>query len=682
MALAGVLLAGLALALVHLLQGPAGFAPGDVLRALVAPGDDLTSAVVQHVRLPRLGLALVCGAALGLAGALMQTATRNPFASPATLGVNAGAYLALVVVGVVAPSVLAGWGWWVAIGGGAVAANLAIVMAGGARAAPARLALAGMAVALAAAAATAAMQVVFEQETQGLFLWGAGSLLRADGAAFAFASPRVGVAVLAALALARSLDLLRLDDDVARGLGARVGLIRLAAGALAVVLAAVAVAVAGPIGFVGLLAPHLVRLAGVRRHAVALPATLVVGGLVLVGADVLARLLPAGATPVPVGAVTALLGAPALIVLARRHRSGGDPRGAGSGPVAAARSAGPLLVGLALALLATVAVGSVVGAADVGWSDLGAILAGGGEATVREVVVDLRWPRMAVAALVGAALAVGGVLLQAVVRNPLAAPEVVGTTSGAAFAALSFLLLVPSAPASIVPVAAFVGGVISFAIVYVAAWRGGVAPLRLALVGLAASAFLAALVQMLVVGAGLRVASAITWLAGSTYARGWSDVASLWPWLALLALPVALSARRLDLLALGDDLPRSLGLPLERARFGWLALSVALTAAAVATVGSLSFVGLMAPHLSRAWVGQRHVRVLPVAALLGALLVTTADVIGRSLFAPRELPSGLVTALVGAAVFAWMLVRGRSRAPVPSGRRSILQGGRVAGRER
>lgn len=654
-----VVVAGVAVAIVHLLQGPAGFPPGEVLRALVAPGEDLTSAVVRHVRLPRLGIALVCGAGLGLAGALMQTATRNPFASPATLGVNAGAYLAMVVVGVLAPAILAAWGWWVAIAGGAVAAGLAIAMAGGARAAPARLALAGMAVALAAAAATAALQVVFEQETQGLFLWGAGSLLRADGAAFAFAAPRVGLAAVAALALARSLDLLQLDDDVARGLGARVGLVRLAAGALAVLLAAVAVAVAGPIGFVGLLAPHLVRLAGVRRHLTALTATLVVGGLVLVGADVLARLLPAGATPVPVGAVTAMLGAPALIVLARRYRTGSDPRGSGSGPVGAARPAGPLLAGLALGLVVVAGVGSVAGAADVAWADLAAIVRGAGESTVREVVVGLRWPRMVVAALVGAALAVGGVLLQAVVRNPLAAPEVVGTTSGASLAALSFLLLVPGAPASLVPVAAFVGGVLSFVLVYAASWRGGVSPLRLALVGLAASAFLGALVQMLVVGAGLRVASAVTWLAGSTYARGWSDVATLWPWLVVLAVPVVVSARRLDLLALGDDLPRSLGLPLERARLGWLALSVALTAAAVATVGALSFVGLMAPHLSRAWVGHRHAHVLPVAALLGALLVTTADVLGRSLFAPRELPSGLVTALVGALVFAWMLVRGR-----------------------
>ena len=656
--MAAVFVVGLAalagLSLVHVLQGQAGLSVGDVWSALFGDADDLEASIVRFSRLPRIVVALLCGAALGISGALMQTITRNPLASPATLGVNAGAYLALVIGAVVAPGLITSYGWWLASLGGVAAAFLAFALGGGMRGGPARLALAGMAVSLALAAVTGSLQLIFENETQSLFLWGAGTLAQTDWTGVQFALPRVVLPLLLALAIAPGLDVILLGEDVARSLGGRVALTRLLGGVGAVLLAAAAVSVIGPIAFVGLLAPHIVRLSGVRAHVLLLPATALWGGVFLIGADVLARLVPSGATPLPAGAATAFLGAPLVIWLARR--SAGEAMRTAQAERVQARIPYPwTLVTAGTALVAALAAGLSLGAIQVPAGEVVAALTGGGSELAQRIVLEMRLPRLVVAALAGGALAVSGVLLQGVVRNPLAAPEIVGVTSGAGVAALTALLVVPGLSQGWVPVAAFVGGVGAFGIVYAASWRGGVSPIRLALVGLAVSALFSAVISALVVAAGLRVAQALTWLAGTTYARGWDEAVRLAPWFGLLIV-AALLARQLDLMALGEDLPVALGVSLQRSRAMALATAVALASAAVAAVGTLSFVGLMAPHMARVLAGPRHGKLLPLALVIGAVLVVAADTIGRTLFAPRELPSGLMTAAIGAPYFLLLMV--------------------------
>lgn len=657
----GGTLAVLLLGLVHLLQGGAGLTPAEVMRALVAPEEGLQSSIVRHARLPRLVVALLCGGALGLAGVLIQAVTRNPLASPATVGVNAGAHLALVAAAVAAPHLLANSGWWIASIGGLLAAVLTYALGGAGRGGSARLALAGMAVSLALAAVTGALQLLFENEMQGLFLWGAGTLTQSDWSGAAFILPRIAAGVLAALVLARGLDVLMLGDDVAQGLGSHVLRIRVLAGGAAVLLAASAVSVVGPIGFVGLMAPHLVRLVGVRAHLVLAPAAALCGGLLLTGADVLARAVPSGSTPLPVGAATAFLGAPFIVWLARRTAAGGAGPPAQHLPPRTPPSYALVAVVAVAGLVAVSLTGLAAGAVPLPLASVAASLFGGGDELTQRIVIDGRLPRILVAGLAGVGLATSGALLQGVVRNPLVAPEIVGVTSGAGAAALAALVLVPGLPVGLVPLAAFAGGVLAFAFVYAAAWKRGIEPIRLALVGLAASALASAVINALVVASGLRVAQALTWLAGSTYARGWDDVARLAPWIAIL-LPLAwLLATRLDLMALGEDMPVALGLPLERSRFALLAVAVGLAAAAVSTVGTLSFAGLMAPHISRALVGTRHRRLVPITAVVGAVLVIAADTLGRTLFAPREIPSGLVTAALGAPYFLLLLAQARRR---------------------
>jgi iron complex transport system permease protein len=251
-------------------------------------------------------------------------------------------------------------------------------------------------------------------------------------------------------------------------------------------------------------------------------------------------------------------------------------------------------------------------------------------------------------------------LVQGVVRNPLAAPDLVGITPGASVGAISVLIAFPGLPIGLLPVAAFAGACLSFAAVYALSWSGGLNPTRLALVGIGASAAAGAITNLIIIKNPMQLTAALTWLSGSTYARGWNHVAQLAPWLVAL-LPLAwLSSRILDLLALGDDLPQSLGVRLDRSRLAILALAVGLAAAAVSVVGAIGFIGLLAPHLSRLVIAGKHRLLIPFAALVGATLLILADMIGRSLMAPDEIPSGLVVAALGTPYFLWLLWRSRA----------------------
>lgn len=657
-----------ALSLLHVSQGQYAIDSRTIVEALVVPEDTLAHSIVRYVRLPRLTVALLSGMALAAAGVLLQGVTRNPLASPATLGVNAGAYFALVAATIFAPSFLDISPVLMAFGGGMLAAGLVYVMAAGSgQTAPVRLALAGVAVSLALSALTGTLQLIYENETAGLFYWGAGSLLQNDWDNAAYAWPRIAAGLGLALLLASSLDVLRLGDDVARGLGLRVAQTRFFATVVAVFLAAVAVSITGPIGFIGLIVPHGIRLAGFQRHRLLLLGALIWGAITLVAADMAARWVNPSISELPAGVVTALIGTPFFVWLARRA---GTTTGRTRTPEnlfpsrVSGRVAYPWIVLFASALfVAMLAAGLVLGDASLNIGDVVRTLTGTGSAFEEQVVVDLRLPRLLVAATAGAGLAVSGVLFQGVIRNPLASPATLGITSGAGLGGLTILIALPAAPIALVPVAAFVGALGAFGVVYVVAWRGNLSPARLALVGIAVSAFCAAAINLLVVRADVRVASALVWLSGSTYARGWEDLIRLLPW-PLILIPAAwLLARALDLLGLGDDVARGLGLRLEQMRLAILLTAVGLAASVVATVGTISFVGLIAPHMARLLSGNRHARLIPLSAILGAIVVVFADTTGRTILAPKEIPSGLVTALIGAPYFLWLLWHSRKRTP-------------------
>jgi iron complex transport system permease protein len=274
------------------------------------------------------------------------------------------------------------------------------------------------------------------------------------------------------------------------------------------------------------------------------------------------------------------------------------------------------------------------------------------------LVWSLRLPRAMVALLVGAALATSGAILQRLTRNPLAAPEIIGVNGGAALVAVAVIVVLPTFPTPLLPVAALIGGLAAVSLTYLLAWNGGTTPVRLVLVGAAITAATTALTNVaLTFGSIYSVSQAMVWLTGSVYGRGWQDAATLAPWLAV-GLPLALLlAGELDVLALGDGTARGLGSQIERSRFLLLLLATALAAAAVSVAGNVGFVGLASPHLARSLGGRDSQRAIALSAWVGAGLVLLADTLAR--LAPLELPCGLVTALLGAPYFLFLLSRKR-----------------------
>ncbi|MER7624568.1 iron ABC transporter permease [Streptomyces sp. NPDC126503] len=660
-------LALVAVAVVHLGLGVSGVGIGDIWDLLLGRGDARTRDVLLGSRLPRTLTGLVVGVALGVSGALVQGATRNPLAAPDTLGVNAGAYFAVVFVaftGVSLGPIPAGGAAFL---GGLLAVGLVYLLTGGGVLTPGRVLLAGATVALAATSAAEFLQMLDVQATRGLFFWGNGTLLQSDLERPLTLGAVVLAGAVAAPFLARPLDLLALGDETAQAMGVRVERIRPAAFLLAVLLSAAAVSLAGPIGFVGLIGPVIVRQLGLRKHAALLPMAALLAATLVLGADAAAQLVvtPSATQPaeIPVGVVTALIGGPVFMALARRVSTGDADTGAAV-VVSDRRRAPGYTVALGagiLALAAAMALSLRVGDVPVSWGQLGAAVTGSAE-QITEAVISFRLPRVLVAALAGACLAVAGTAVQAVVRNPLAEPGLVGVTGGASLGAITVILAVPSAPLAALPAAAAVGGVLMLVLVVLVArgtrsgGRGGIDPTRVVLVGIGAAATSMALVNILVVGAQMNLASALGWLAGSTYGRDYTALG----WLALPALVAVLlvvAARPVNLLSLGEELPRALGLDLGRARLLVLGAGAVLAAGTAAAVGAVGFVGLVAPHLARRVVGNSTARVIPMAAVLGAVLVVSADALGRWLLAPTEIPVGIVTALLGAPYLVWLLRR-------------------------
>ncbi|GIF00539.1 iron ABC transporter permease [Paractinoplanes rishiriensis] len=662
------------LAAIHLLQGTARLTAAELLGAVLPWAEDTGDrgeavAVLLASRVPRLLAALLVGLAVGVAGAVLQSIARNPIASPDTLAVNAGAYVSVVAVaafGVALPFALNGL---VAFVGGLAASGLVLLVARGGAAGPTRLVLAGSAVALALHALTTVLLMLSAQNTAGLFAWGAGTTVQSGARQVTMAAPLVLAGLLGTLLLAHRLDVLGLGDDPARVLGVDVRRTRVISVGLAVLLAATAVTVAGPIGFVGLCAPVIARLvarkvAGLSGHALLLPFAGLAGALIVVFADVLLRaVLPAErAISVPTGIITSLAGATVLVWLARGLRAGpaAAPARGAHGTVRTRRWVTAIGVVLGAGLTAAVVAALLLGDRLVLLGDVANWWAG---VAGREVsfVLDLRWPRVLAALLGGAALALAGAVVQAVCRNPLAEPSLLGVTPGASVGAVAVVMLVPGIGAWPVMAASTIAALATFALVYWLAAGRGPASDRIVLVGIGVSAGAASITTLIIVILSpWNLSTALTWLAGSTYGRNLGQIVPVALVLAL-ALPVALiGARTLDLVALDEDVPRVLGVPLSRARLGFLTMAAVLTAAAAVAVGALAFVGLVAPHAARALVGGRHSRAIPVAVALGALLVSVADTVGRTVIAPSQLAAGLVTALIGAPYFVWLLWKSRA----------------------
>lgn len=278
------------------------------------------------------------------------------------------------------------------------------------------------------------------------------------------------------------------------------------------------------------------------------------------------------------------------------------------------------------------------------------------------VIFTLRLPRTITAFLVGIALAISGTIMQGLTRNPLADPGIIGVNAGASLAAVSLIILFPNLPAGILPASAFLGALITSLIIYLLAWDRGTHPIRLILIGVGIAAVFGAFTSLMITfGQIYDVSQALVWLAGSVYGRTWEQVFAFLPWL-IVFVPFALAySPQLNTIALGDELAKGLGSRLEIQRSILLLISAALSGAAVATAGTIGFVGLIAPHIARQLVGGNHQGLIPVAGMWGAMIVVISDLIGRLIFAPIEIPCGIVTAVIGAPYFLYLLIQSRKK---------------------
>ncbi|UYO96823.1 iron ABC transporter permease [Microbacterium sp. M28] len=623
--------------------------------------------VLWGSRIPRLAAGITVGIALGVAGTLLQSLSRNSLASPDTLGVTAGSYLAVTVVaafGIAVPIWASGT---VAFAGGLVGAVIVLGLAGGAASSTTRLVLAGSALAMAFQAGTSTLLILFSEETKGLLAWGSGSLTQLNLDAFLQAAPVVVLVLAVAILMGRRFDVLALGDDTASSLGVPIRSTRAAGILFAVALTAISVTLAGPLGFVGLCAPVLARLLtrvipGLARHVILLPASGLIGALVVVLSDAVLRALlgAEAAISIPTGVATTLLGAIILVLMARRLRDAGPTR---EPPKVrfGVRSSSRFGVVLGLSVIGVVGIavaGLLLGTSLLRTGDVALWLQGDAPPQIAFALSE-RAPRITAAICAGAALALSGTLIQAVSRNPLADPGILGVTGGAGLGAV---IVVTSAVASTAGMisAAVVGALLAFALVYLLAWRRGLNADRFILIGIGVSYGAMALTTFVLLRANPWDTPKIyTWLSGTTYGRVWEQIIPI-AVVLLIALPLAFALRREeDVLALDEDTPRLVGIGLERTRLVLLVTAAVLAALSVTAVGVIGFVGLVAPHAARALVGARHSRVIPVSVLLGALLVGAADTIGRTIIAPEQLPAGLVVALLGAPYFVWLLWRSR-----------------------
>ena len=637
--LASVLLLGLIIA--ELLVGSGNVTLSDVLQAPSRP-QSLAQIIIETIRLPRALAAVLVGAALAAAGVIMQTVLRNPLAAPDILAVTSGAQLALIIASLLLPFAFPSF--LATILGGAIGGGLCLLVGGGLRAQPVRLALAGVAISLAFSALSSAIVLMADDRASGILLWSSGLLEQSGWTRVASLAPAILAGILLLALLGRQFDVMALGNDMASGLG--LGKAPAIIGLLAtVVLSGAAVSIAGPIGFIGLAVPNFLRAIGFHKHGLLLPAAALLGAVALLAADVAAQLLSSHGTIIPAGVFAACFAAPVLILVLRRLK--GETRTRAnvvSQKVLFQRKTVlyPVLVGL---MVAAFLLGLISGDGVAGWQ------------TDWNTVYALRMPRVLIAMGAGALLACAGLLLQLGTRNPLSGPETLGLSQGAALAGLAGLLIgvVPGSP--LFALLALLGAGLVVLCISLLSIR--MSPERTALTGMAVAASLAAVSTIIVIEAKLQVAEALSWLAGSTHGRNWQDVTALAPWLVLIPLMMTL-ARWFDILAMGRDEAESIGLNTMSARIWTMLLASLAVAGAVATVGAIGFVGLIAPHAARLCSGARYRQLVPVTALIGAILTAFADIFGRTLIAPQEIPAGIVTAFIGAPLFI-LLMRRQSR---------------------
>lgn len=317
---------------------------------------------------------------------------------------------------------------------------------------------------------------------------------------------------------------------------------------------------------------------------------------------------------------------------------------------------GFILLIFALIAVSGIMVSLIKGAVNIPFPEIIQAIIYKGTNVKGQIIWNIRLPRTLVGALVGMNLALSGAILQAVMKNPLADPHIIGISSGAGLAGIIVLVLLPKMDYLLTPVA-FVGAMGAACLIYILAWKGGIRPIRIVLAGVAVSAFLGSGISALLVFYSDRVHGALMWMVGGLAARSWPHLYIILPYAVWGSLFALWGAKRLNVLSLGDEVARGLGLKVELTRITMTAVAALLAASAVSVAGLLGFVGLIVPHGARLLIGSDYRFLLPASALLGMGVVTLSDTLAQTLFSPVELPVGIIMAFFGAPFFLYLLRR-------------------------
>lgn len=649
-------------ALAHLWLGQSEFGPiGDLIQLLSLVSDRATlNAMVDdsfelmallYVNLPRLVMAILVGGTLGTIGSLFQQLTQNRMMSPLTLGTSSGAWLGLVILNVVAPMMVAQYSVWFALIGALLAMGLIVSIVGIKNMSGLPIVLAGMAVNLLLGAFATAIILLNDQYAQNLFVWGAGDLGQNGWEQVLWLMPKL-VPILAIFLLApRVLTLLSIGTEGAAARGLNIGATFFVLMAVGVWLVSVSITSVGVISFIGLIAPNIARHLGILKAKSELIASCLLGALLLCTTDSLAIFLAQWSVDmIPTGTATAVIGAPALIIIARKQMSAQDQLffSMPEGP----KSISPL----AYSLLGTMIFGLLaLSSLTQPSSDMGYF-----------VIPDafewsIRWPRMLTAIFAGGGLAVAGVILQRLVYNPLASPDILGVSAGAVLALIFSSLFMGYSIHSLSPWIAFLGSAMALCLLLFLGKKHQFAPSILILTGISLTAVLEALVQFSLTRVGEGKYTLLAWLAGSTY-RVEPESATIMAIVVTVCIGAAvLLSRWVTLIATGRQFASARGLNISIAYASLLCLVAILCSVVTTTMGPVAFVGLLAPHIA-AMVGARLVREqIILSFLIGSALMLFADWAGQVVVFPAQLAAGTLVSIIGGSYFIFLLLKSRRR---------------------
>ena len=613
----------------------------------------LNDMAIQLSLLPTMLVAILAGGILGSSSILLQQLVKNTLASDTTLAVGSGAQMALLIVTLFLPSFGLYGSFWVAFIGAMLSMGLVFLLAAPSRMNPVVLVLSGLVVNILISAIASVMLIFNPEMALGVMVWGSGSLTQAswDTTIDLLVANVVGAMCL--IPLYKPLMLMSLDDRQAKALGVPVKWVRLAVTILVAMLTALVVSHLGSLSFIGLAAATLTHGMKIRHLSARLVVSFLLGGLLMWLASNVAMLFE-GTLPIaiPAGALTGILGAPLIIWLTLQQRKSAVEAvipvlSADKKPISLTLLGIGLLVCFLIALFFSQ---KLVNGHQVQWA-ISAF-------ADWQLIHTYRLPRTLSAASTGVLLATAGVLLQTLTRNPMASPEVLGISSGAALGVILAFVLLPMLGVAVVSqaylgIAGIIGALVVLMLILWMARK--IDNGYLLLVGVAITALMEGILSLIKLSGDPRLQAILNWLSGTTYS---ANPSTAWWLLAAACLVFLVSMaiiKPLELIGLGDTVAKGRGLATQRFEMGVLILIAIASAAATLAVGPLSFIGLMVPHLAIAIGAVTLPKQLPVAAMLGASMMIIADWLGRYVIFPYEIPAGTLAAMVGGGYFIYLM---------------------------